>query len=186
MIEKSIKPGNKQRRLPAWVTGAAFLSLIIFLAIIGWGLSRSQEGPISIGDHVSPFVLTTYDGESINTADLQGRVIVVNFWASWCSPCEDEAAAMENAWRSYQDSGDVIFLGVDYVDTETEALKFLIKHDITYPNGPDLRSEISGLFRIRGVPETYVIDRQGKLASVKKGPFSSAEEIKNVIDGFLN
>jgi cytochrome c biogenesis protein CcmG/thiol:disulfide interchange protein DsbE len=185
MDEQLMDTEKKARRLPTWVVAIAFVILFAFLALIAWGLRLSQEGPISIGDSVSPFVLTTFDGNTINTADYQGKVIVVNFWASWCSPCEEEAAAMETAWRSYQSDGEVIFLGVDYVDTEPEAMEFLNKYNITYPNGPDLRSEISDLFRIRGVPETYIIDRQGNLAFVKKGPFSSVSDIQYVIDGFL-
>jgi cytochrome c biogenesis protein CcmG/thiol:disulfide interchange protein DsbE len=178
MIEKQSESENNRRRLPTWVRAAAFLILFSFLALIAWGLFRSQKGPISIGDPVSPFILTTFDGNIIHTADLHGQVILVNFWASWCNPCEEEAAAMETAWRSYQGSGDV--------DTEPEATEFINKYDITYPNGPDLRSEISNLFGIRGVPETYVIDRQGKLAFVKKGPFSSASDIQYIIDRFLD
>ena len=92
---------------------------------------------------------------------------------------------MEQAWRLYEPSGQVVFLGVDYVDTEPEAMGYLNKFDITYPNGPDLRTDISQLFRIRGVPETYIIDRQGKLAVVKIGPFVSLPEIRDAIDGLL-
>ena len=82
-------------------------------------------------------------------------------------------------------AGDVIFLGVDYVDTEPQALSYLEKFQITYPNGPDLRTRISQAFRIRGVPETYFIDSEGKLAFKQIGPFSSLAEIKSVIDPLL-
>ncbi len=123
-----------------------------------------------------------FDGNVIHTADLTGKVILVNFWASWCNPCEEEAAELEQAWRLYRDSGDVVFLGVDYVDTEAEAKAYLAKFDITYPNGPDLRTQISQLFRIRGVPETYIINREGKLVFVKIGPFASLGEIQQAIE----
>ena len=75
---------------------------------------------------------------------------------------------------------------MDYVDTETEAMGYLEKFDITYPNGPDLRTAISQIFRISGVPETYIIDRDGKLASRKIGPFVSISEITSMIDSALN
>jgi len=76
----------------------------------------------------------------------------------------------------------VVFLGVDYVDTEPEAKAYLEQFEITYPNGPDKRTVISQAFRIRGVPETYVIDREGKIAHRQIGPFRSLEEILAAIE----
>jgi len=174
-----------KKALPRWVIIAVFAGLLAFLALIGWGLKNAQQGPVQVGQNVPEFELTTFDGEKINTKDLTGKVIVVNFWASWCKPCEQEAAELEEAWRYYQDSGEVVFLGVDYVDTETEALGYLRKFNITYPNGPDLRTAISQLFKISGVPETYVIDKNGKLAARKIGPFISLGEITAMIDSVL-
>jgi cytochrome c biogenesis protein CcmG/thiol:disulfide interchange protein DsbE len=101
---------------------------------------------------------------------------VVNFWASWCKPCEGEAADLETAYQMYRDQG-VVFLGVDYVDTEPEARGYLEQFEISYPNGPDLGTRISQAFRIRGVPETYVIGPDGRLAAVKIGPYNSLDEI---------
>lgn len=155
----------------------SFAVLIVFLVILGWGLQRTQRGSIAIGDTVPPITLNTFDGQVISTADMAGKVIVINFWASWCQPCESEAAELEEAWLGYRDAGDVVFLGVDYVDTEPEALAYLAKFNITYPNGPDLRTAISQMFRIKGVPETYIIDREGRLAYAKIGPFMNLNEI---------
>jgi cytochrome c biogenesis protein CcmG/thiol:disulfide interchange protein DsbE len=117
--------------------------------------------------------------------DLQGKVVLVNFWASWCKPCEQEAADLETAWRFYQPGGEVVFLGVDYVDTEPEARAYLEKFDITYSNGPDLGTRISQAFRIQGVPETYIIDQDNVLRFVQIGPFTSLEQIKAAIDPML-
>lgn len=169
-------------RLPGWVVGLAFTGLVAFLVLVGLGLRRVQSGPISVGQKVPAFTLTTFDGQVINTADLSGKVILVNFWASWCKPCEQEAPDLESAYQYYKSGGEVVFLGVDYVDTEPEALAFIQRFGLTYNNGPDLRTKISQMFRIQGVPETYVIDRSGKLAYVKKGPFLSVSEIQSVID----
>ena len=87
---------------------------------------------------------------------------------------------------AYRERGDVVFLGVDYVDTEPEARAYLEKFAISYPNGPDLRTTISQLFRIRGVPETYIIDREGRLAYQKIGPFTSLAEIQAAVESVLN
>lgn len=179
------KEAREKRTLPVWAIVTAFAILLGFLGLLAWGLRNAQEGPIRVGQKVPSFDLTTFDGEILNTADYEGKVILVNFWASWCQPCESEAAELEQAWRMYEPSGEVIFLGVDYVDTEPEALAYLQKFDVTYPNGPDLRTRISQMFRILGVPETYIIDRTGRLAYVKKGPFLNLSEILAAVDGVL-
>jgi cytochrome c biogenesis protein CcmG/thiol:disulfide interchange protein DsbE len=149
------------------------------------GLNRARQGPITIGNRVPAFELTTFDGERIDTADYDGKVIVINFWASWCKPCEEEAADLEAAWQLYQERGDVVFLGVNYVDIETPAKEYLEKFAITYPNGPDLRTKVSQMFRILGVPETYIVGKDGRLEYVKKGPFLSIGEITSAIDSAL-
>ncbi len=159
--------------------------LLGFLAILGWGLRNAQAGPVQIGQKVPTFDLTTFDGEVVSTSDLQGKVIVVNFWASWCKPCEQEAADLESAWQIYNDTDDVYFFGVAYVDIEPKSREYVQKFNITYPNGPDLRTKISTMFRVRGVPETYIIDRQGKLADFKIGPYSSLGEIQAMIDPII-
>lgn len=164
----------------------AWGALLILLVVLALGLLNTQQGPVGEGQHVPNFTLTTFDGQQYSLADLKGKVVVVNFWASWCKPCEQEAADMQAAWQFYESRGDVIFLGVDYVDTEPQALSYLEKFQITYPNGPDLRTRISQAFRIRGVPETYFIDHEGKLAFKQIGPFSSLAQIKSVIDPLLS
>ncbi len=164
---------------------AAWIAIFALLALLAFGLLRNQEGPVTIGDTAPNFTLTTFEGEQISLGDLKGKVVVLNFWASWCKPCEEEAAELETAWRIYQPGGEVVFLGVDYVDTESKAMAYLEKFDVTYPNGPDLRTQISQAFRIRGVPETYIIDQDGKLAAFKISPFLSLAEIQGMIDPLL-
>ncbi|MFL7890849.1 MAG: TlpA family protein disulfide reductase [Anaerolineales bacterium] len=164
---------------------AAWIGIFALLALLAFGLLRNQEGPVTVGETVPNFTLTTFDGEQISLRDLKGKVVVLNFWASWCKPCEEEAADLESAWRIYQLRDDVVFLGVDYVDTEPEAKSYLEKFEISYPNGPDLRTKISQAFRIRGVPETYIIGKDGKLAAFKISPFLSLAEIQSMIDPLL-
>ncbi len=175
----------KTRRLPVWVILLAFLALLGFMALIGWGLNRSMRGSISIGDPVPEFSMTSFDKQTFTTTQYTGKVILVNFWASWCQPCEQEAAELEQAYQHYKGGGDVVFLGLAYVDTEPNSLGYLQKFSITYPNGPDLATKVSQMFRVRGVPETFIIDKQGRLAYFKAGPFSSTDEIISVVDGVL-
>jgi cytochrome c biogenesis protein CcmG/thiol:disulfide interchange protein DsbE len=165
--------------------------LIVLLAFVGVGLGRTQQGTVQPGSAIQDFELTLYSGYEFNGAaqirlsDLRGKVVVVNFWASWCKPCEQEAAALEEAWQHYSTRGSVVFLGVDYVDTEPAARVFMKKFGATYANGPDVSTRISQLFRIKGVPETFILDPDGVLRYVKIGPFSSTAEIEAAIDPIL-
>jgi cytochrome c biogenesis protein CcmG/thiol:disulfide interchange protein DsbE len=174
-----------RERLPMWVVVVSFSVLAVFLVLMAKGLGSSQEGPITIGRPVPAFELTTFDGERIDTADYEGKLVVINFWASWCKPCEQEAAELEQVWQLYKDRGDVVFLGVNYVDIEKPAMEYLERFEISYPNGPDLRTKVSQMFRIAGVPETYIVGKDGRLSYVKKGPFLSTGEITSAIDSIL-
>ncbi|MBE0411235.1 MAG: redoxin domain-containing protein, partial [Anaerolineales bacterium] len=84
----------------------AWVGVLTLLAITAFGLLRSREQPFTIGQSTPDFVLTTFDGEQIDSRDLKGKVMVINFWASWCKPCEEEADDLETAWRYYQPRGD--------------------------------------------------------------------------------
>lgn len=188
MTQSSIDPSLPAKpagRLPRWGMILAWLGVIALLALVASGLFRSSQGPVAVGQEVPNFTLTTFEGDQISLADLKGKVVVVNFWASWCTPCEQEAADLEAAWRYYQPRGDVIFLGVNWTDTEPEAMGYMNKFDITYPSGPDLGTRIADRYRITGVPETYIIDRNGMLTYLQYAPFASVEDIKERIDPLL-
>jgi cytochrome c biogenesis protein CcmG, thiol:disulfide interchange protein DsbE len=179
---------QKKRGVPLWVQVIVWVGLIALLGLVAVGLRRSQQGTVQVGDKAPNFTLTTFSGYDLNGAsqvklsELKGKIVVINFWASWCKPCEQEAAELEQAWRAYQPDGEVVFLGVDYVDTEPEARSYLEKFGITFTNGADLGTRISQVFRIKGVPETYFVDREGQIQYIQVGPFQSLAEIQSVVD----
>lgn len=150
------------------------------LALLGWGLIRAQAGPRDSGP-APDFSLSTFEGETIRLSDLRGQVVVINFWASWCPPCRDEAPYLQAMWQKYGDQG-VVFIGVDYVDTEPEALAYIAEFGITYPNGPDIGTQISQAYRIQGVPETFFVAKDGTLRGVKIGPLFPPELENRILE----
>ncbi len=179
--EAAVQAQDRPRR---WGAILAWGFLLALLLLLGFGLLRSQQGPISVGTVVPDFVLTTFDGQEIALQDLAGQVVVINFWASWCVTCDDEAVELEQAYQIYKDRG-VAFLGVDFSDKESAALEYLETYGVTYPNGPDVGTRISQAFRVRAVPETYIVSPDGILALAKIGPFISLQEIIDAIDSVL-
>lgn len=144
--------------------------VVALLGLLGWGLRARAGGPVENG--VAPdFSLTTFEGQTVTLGELRGKVVIINFWASWCVPCRQEAAYLESTWRAYKDKG-VVFVGVNYVDAEPNARAYLDEFDITYPSGPDPAQKIARTYRIKGVPETFYVDKAGQLRVVQIGPFS--------------
>jgi cytochrome c biogenesis protein CcmG/thiol:disulfide interchange protein DsbE len=180
MTENATSPAPETgRKLPIWLIvlgiGVLFVAGLLVLALF-------KPPQKSLCDEPAPdLTLTLFDEyrgglpQTVKLSELRGKGVVLNFWASWCKPCEEEAADLEAAWRKYKDQG-IVFVGVDYLDQDPAARRYLEKFDITFPNGPDLASKISKRYTIRGVPETFFIDPQGKLVGCRKiGPLTPAE-----------
>ena len=181
----------ERKGVPLWAQIIIWVMLVGLLVIVAMGLNRTQQGTVQPGQVINNFKLPLYsgyqiDGKSeVHLEDFRGKIVVINFWASWCKPCEQEAAELQKAWTEYEPTGEVVFLGIDYVDTEPEARVYLKKFGVTYANGPDLATNISQYFRIKGVPETYFVDRDGVLQYVQIGPFSSIDQIRKILDPMI-
>lgn len=172
-------PVARSKRTGLIVTFAVLLAL---LGLLAWGLKKVQAGPVSSG--MAPdFSLTSFDGRTLKLSELRGQVVIINFWASWCPPCREEAAYLEQTWRKYEGKG-VVFIGVDWVDTEKEALAYMDEFDLTYFNGPDIGTRIAQAYNIQGVPETFYVAKNGELRGVHIGPLKSPE-LDDKIDELL-
>lgn len=125
----------------------------------------------------SDFRLPLYDpfnGQSeFQLSDYRGQTIVLNFWASWCPPCREEAPVLESVWRQYQ-AEDVIFVGVDIWDTEQDARAYIREFNITFPNVIDNRGKVAVEYGLTGVPETYFITPEGMISRKVIGAISQA------------
>lgn len=149
------------------------LAIIVVVAGV-FGVQLVRRGLTQPTDGAAPaFTLTTFSGETYTLEKLRGKIVVVNFWASWCGPCRDEAPALEAVWQKYKDKG-VVLLGVAYTDTERDAKAFIAEYKQTYPNGLDIGTRISSDYRIRGVPETFIIDRTGNIVKFFMVPLDEA------------
>jgi len=168
-IEAPAKGGLRLGRIVVWVVVGAIL---VFIAL---GLANAFSAPPEDGRKAPDFTMELYRDEGTFTlSEHRGHVVVINFWASWCGPCEVEAPDLERAWEEYK-LRDVRFVGVDYVDAEKNALEFIDKFGITYSNGPDLRTEISDAYHIRGVPETFIVNAAGDVVFYAARPVTYAE-----------
>ncbi len=152
--------------------------ILALLTLFAFGLRLRASGRVDRGP-APDFSLQLFNGDKVTLSDLQGQPVVLNFWASWCKPCAEEAPVLEEVWRSYKDQG-VVFIGIDYVDTEPDALAYLERFDITYPNGPDLGTRISTAYRMQGVPETFFITKDGNILDVYIGALPRSTLIAQV------
>jgi cytochrome c biogenesis protein CcmG, thiol:disulfide interchange protein DsbE len=149
------------RRKSGLIFFIAVIGLFALLLVLGWTMMQKNAPPLGSGN-APEFELVTFEGQTISLAGLHGKPVVLNFWASWCLPCRDEAPYLQASWDQYKSQG-LMLIGVDYVDTEAEAKKYMAAFKITYPTGPDVGTKISKSYRITGVPETYFITRDGKI-----------------------
>jgi len=182
---------SARRGVPLWLQMLIWVGLVALLVLVGVTLAKRQIGTVQPGQAIPDFTLPLFKGyeyrgkTEFKLSDFRGKVVALNFWASWCKPCEQEAAELQAAWEYYEPTGQVVFIGADYVDTEPEARIYLQKYGITFPNGPDMATRVSQLFRMQGVPETYFIDKTGVLRYVQIGPFASLDEIRQQVDKLL-
>ena len=128
----------------------------------------SDMPPLNLGEPAPPFALQGLDGTEVSLASLQGKVVVLNFWASWCGPCRKEMPDFQEAWEEHQDQG-VVFVGIAVADTESDASRFAQQVGVTYPLALDATNEVARAYRLRAVPSTYFIDREGMLATTLHG-----------------
>jgi len=163
------------------VTVAAVLGLLVLLI---WKVVHQDKG-VKLGDGRTPtapgFALARLDAPGkLALASLRGKVVVLNFWASWCAPCKSEAPRLEAAWQRYRPQG-VVVLGVDGQDFSGDAKRFIRKHDITYPNVHDGPGNIGSKYGVSGYPETYFVDRRGRLVGDRVVGEVSAEKLTSGI-----
>ena len=146
------------------VAAAVLLPAAAVLALLAYGFTTEPKyipTPF-IAKPAPPFTLPRFDGGVLRLEDLRGKVVFLNFWASWCPPCRAEARTLEAAWQKYKNEG-VVFVGVNIQDKESDARAFLEEFGITYPNVIDQGNRLAIDYGVWGLPETFFIDREGRV-----------------------
>lgn len=163
----------KRRRLS--VAAGVLVPALAVLALLAYGFTREPryiESPM-IGRLAPGFALALFDGQAVALDDFRGKVVFVNFWASWCPPCRAEAPMLEATWRRLQEQG-VVFLGVNTQDEEPRARDFLQEFGITFPNGRDPDGRIAIDYGVWGLPEAFIVDSAGRITYKHIGTLGQA------------
>lgn len=196
-MDESLKPagaprrrGLDRRQLVAALVGGALVVLVLVLLIVGLtnqGVGTRIDDSLDAGKRVAAPALNlpvlspgssggvAPAGGRLALADLKGRPVLINFWASWCIPCRDEAPVIERIWRQAAPRGAVV-LGLDTQDVTSDALAFMRRYRMSYPSVRDGTDATQRAWELTGVPESFLIDRQGRIALHITGPIGSGQE----------
>lgn len=172
----------RPRRTSLWIWIIVLGVTAPLVLVLAFGLQRDPRAIPSplVGQRAPDFRLSLLDGTAFDTTKYRGRVLIINFWASWCFPaCYQEAPELQEIWDRYRDRG-VVVLGINIQDSEPGAREFIKRFGHTFPNGMDQTGRISIEYGVYGVPETFLIDGQGRLVYKQTGAITA-----QVIDGKL-
>jgi cytochrome c biogenesis protein CcmG, thiol:disulfide interchange protein DsbE len=176
------------RRLLLVAQGAAVGLVVLLFGLLLWRLVDDSGGDLaraaSRGERPSApeFTLERLDETGdLALAGLKGKAVVVNFWASWCIPCKEEAPFLEQVWQKHRDRGLVV-LGVDAQDFRRDARRFVRRYELTFPMVYDGPGSILSDYGVTGFPETFVVDRDGRVVEAFVGAVSSAEDRERLRD----
>jgi cytochrome c biogenesis protein CcmG, thiol:disulfide interchange protein DsbE len=156
---------------------AVALALVALLAygVASQGTDASIDEAVERGDRLpapeASLPVLGNDGSG-SLRDYRGEVVVLNFWASWCPPCVDELPLLQRTQRRIQPRGATV-LGVNYQDLPEDASRFVRRFGLTFPNLRDRDGEYAEKYAILGFPETFVIDRRGRIAAARRGPVTA-------------
>jgi cytochrome c biogenesis protein CcmG/thiol:disulfide interchange protein DsbE len=169
------------RRARRWVRLAWLLGpSLAFVLLLGAGIALKGSA-VEPGDPAPDVAATRLEGEGVVALeDLRGKPVLVNFWASWCGPCEEEAAYLEAGFDRYGD--EIAFLGVNIKDARSDALRFVDRFDVAYPQVRDEELEWYDEFGLTGQPETFLIDSEGEIVEHVQGPLASQDDLFALLD----
>jgi cytochrome c biogenesis protein CcmG, thiol:disulfide interchange protein DsbE len=176
------KPQNDD--IPQGITrGTLFIILSIVAVLVVIGLRFFGQNQVRVGSNAPDYTLRTFDGDLYTLDSSPSQIILLNFWGNWCAPCHAEAPDLQDIHEEYADDG-VLLLGVNYIDVASNALEFIDRYGITYPNGPDVAETIAQNYNLQSTPQTYIIGRDGKITHIFIGQVNY-EMLADAIESLL-
>ena len=167
------------------------LLMISLLLVFGCQLSTTNDinptasvGGSEIGKAAPDFTLQDLEGQTVTLSGLRGSPIMLNFWATWCSPCRHEMPFLQQVYEDWQDKG-LVLLTINLRETLSEAMQFLQSNDLTFPVLLVTDGGIASKYNITGIPTTFFIDKDGIIQEKRLGSFSNAAEIENYLDSIM-
>jgi cytochrome c biogenesis protein CcmG/thiol:disulfide interchange protein DsbE len=161
--------------------GLALALVAGLLALLVWKLAHDSSAHLEVGRSVPDFTLSRVDAPGdLQLSSLRGRAVVLNFWASWCIPCKAEAPLLQSAATRWRGRGAVV-LGVDSRDFTGDARRFMRRYKLTYPMVKDGSGSHADSYGVDGYPETFFIDRDGRLTKHLVGQISTRAELDAAI-----
>lgn len=192
----SSEGGGRRRTIVAIVVGVGVAAVIALLVVglLNRGVGDRIDDALADGERPEapsaslPLLVDHPDlgpeGTEVTLEQFQGQPVIVNFWASWCVPCRTEAPLLEGIWDDYKDRG-VVVLGVDTQDLTDNAREFIDEVGMTYPSVRDGTDGTERDFEVTGVPETFVVDRDGLIALHFRGPVENPAQITTALEQVL-
>jgi cytochrome c biogenesis protein CcmG/thiol:disulfide interchange protein DsbE len=169
-------------RLRLVAQGVAIGLVALLFALLAWSLLRDEGGDLAAAvargerPQAPDFTLERLDRDGeLRLSSLRGKAVALNFWASWCIPCKEEAPFLEELWRENRERGLVV-VGLNAKDFRRDALAFVERFELTFPIVHDGKSETLPSYGVTGFPETFVIDREGRVVQAFAGGVTSEEE----------
>ena len=172
------------------------IPVLAFLAVLAWASFSSGGAPggIAVNESVAEvrqerrvapdFTLQLPDGSTLGIEAMRGKVVMLDFWASWCQPCRDEAPVLAHVYGEYR-GRDVEFVGINLWDNPGDAELFLQEQGHEYPNGIDAEGKIAISYGVRGIPEKFFITRDGLIARKFTGPMNP-DLLRRILDALLS
>ena len=178
-----------------WIIIGTAVPVLTLIALLAWASVRSGSNPGGLAvnnefgqvpidaEAARGFVLELLDGETLVLSELRGKVIMLDFWASWCPPCRQEAPTLSQVYREFQGQA-VEFIGVDIWDRPSDARAYVDLFDVPYPNSIDSKGIVAIDYGVKGIPEKIFIDRNGVISKKFVGPIN-ADTLRATLNGLL-
>ena len=185
-VQESVRKNTRRRRIVIFcvvsLVNVGLLALILTQLLTP--ATNSVSDPL-VGHPAPDFSLVMLHSVSTKSAlslsNFKGKPVVLNFWATWCQPCKEELPLLENAWKQMQaQKKDIVFLGIDFQESSSDATSFLLLHSISYPAGLDTNGSIASKYGVTSLPQTIFIDRNGTVISREPQELTAQELSKNL------